>query len=76
MIMGDRKNKIDVEIECKTKGFDGALEEIDSLTDVLQNMPNQVVIRNCRDCVFNIYPSQTILWNDDADDDTDEDGEA
>lgn len=34
--------------------------------------PNQVVIRNCRDCVFNIYPSQTILWNDDADEDGEE----
>lgn len=72
MIMKDRKNSITVGIECKTKGFDSALEEIDSLTDALQNMPNQVVIRNCRDCVFNIYPSQTIFQNDDAD----EDGEA
>lgn len=67
MTMGDRKNSIDVEIECKTKGFDDALEEIDSLADVLQNMPNQVVIRNCRDCVFNIYQSQTMFWNDDTD---------
>lgn len=65
--MESRKNSIDVEIECKTKGFDGALEEIDSLADVLQNMQSQVVIRNCRDCVFNIYPSQTMFWNDDVD---------
>lgn len=67
--MGGRKNNIAVEIECKTKGFDSALEEIDSITDALQNMPNQVVIKNCRDCVFNIYPSQTILWNDNTDED-------
>lgn len=73
-MMKDRKNSIDVEIECKTKGFDSASEEIDSLVDVLQNMPNQVVIRNCRDCVFNIYPSQTMFWNDNVDD-ADEDGE-
>lgn len=73
--MGDRKNRINVEIECKTKGFDDALEEIDSLVDVLQNMPNQVVIRNCRDCVFNIYPSQTMFWNDDVDEDGEKDGD-
>lgn len=75
MIMGDRKNSINVGIECKTKGFDDALEEIDSLVDVLQNMPNQVVIRNCRDCVFNIYPSQTMFWNDDVDEDGEKDGD-
>jgi hypothetical protein len=43
--MEERKNSIDIEIECKTKGFDGALEDIDSLTDVLQNRKSEGDVR-------------------------------
>jgi hypothetical protein len=32
--MEGRKNSIDVEIECKTNGFDDALEDIDSLNEM------------------------------------------
>lgn len=55
--MKDRKSKI--EIECETVGFDEAAEKVEALADAYDGFPAQVTVRSCRDCVVNVYASQT-----------------
>lgn len=50
------KNK--VVIECETRGFDEATQEVECLAEAYDGFPAQVTIKNCRDCQINIYPSQ------------------
>ena len=57
--MIDKKNKIEIEIECETKGFEEAAEKVETLASAYDSFPPQVSVRNCRDCVINIHPSQT-----------------
>lgn len=47
-----------IEIEVKTKGFEEATEKVDALVEAYDSFPAQVTIKHCRDCTFNIYPSQ------------------
>ena len=53
--MSDRNFKIKVE----TEGMEEAQEQVEKLADVYDGFPAQVTIKNCRNCTFNIYPSQT-----------------
>ena len=46
-------------IECETRGFDEATQEVESLAEAYDGFPAQVTIKNCRDCNINIHPSQT-----------------
>ena len=46
-------------INVETKGIEEATEQIEMLADAYDGFPAQVTIKNCRDCTFNIYPSQT-----------------
>ena len=61
----ERKEKRDVTknneivIDVKTRGMEEAHEEIEALADAYDGFPAQVNIKGARDCVFNIYPSQT-----------------
>lgn len=48
-----------VKITCETEGFEEATEQLETLADAYDGFPAQVMIKNCRDCVINIYPSQT-----------------
>lgn len=48
-----------VKITCETEGFEEATEQIETLADAYDGFPAQVMIKNCRDCVINVYPSQT-----------------
>ena len=41
-------------IKCETEGF----EEVEALAQAYDGFPAQVVIRNCRDCTINVYPTQ------------------
>lgn len=54
----DRK----VTLECETVGFDEATEKVEALVDAYDGFPPQVQIKGCRNCTFNIYPSQTKLY--------------
>ena len=45
-------------IEFETEGIEEATEQIEALADAYDGFPAQVTIMNCRDCTFNIYPSQ------------------
>jgi hypothetical protein len=61
----ERKEKRDVTknneivIDVKTRGMEEAHEQIEALADAYDGFPAQVNIKGARDCVFNIYPSQT-----------------
>lgn len=46
-------------IKCETEGFDEAIEEVEALAEAYDGFPCQTVFKNCRDCTFNVYPSQT-----------------
>ena len=45
-------------INVETEGIEEATEQIEMLADAYDGFPAQVTIKNCRDCTFNIYPSQ------------------
>ena len=70
-MFNEKKNKI--EIECETVGFDEAAEKVEALADACDGFPAQVTVRNCRDCVINIHPSQTkiITIGDEEDEECD-----
>lgn len=53
--MSDTNLKVKVE----TEGMEEAQVQIEMLADAYDGFPAQVTIKNCRDCTFNIYPSQT-----------------
>ena len=69
----ERKEKRDVAknneivIDVKTRGMEEAHEEIEALADAYDGFPAQVNIKGARDCVFNIYPSQTKFVGMDSD---------
>ena len=46
-------------IKVETEGMEEATEQMKMLADAYDGFPAQVTIKNCRDCTFNIYPSQT-----------------
>lgn len=48
-----------VNIECKTEGFEEATEKVEALVSAYDGFPPQVMVKQCCDCVINIYPSQT-----------------
>jgi hypothetical protein len=50
-----------IKIKVKTEGFEEATQEIETLAEAYDGFPAQVTIKNCHDCTFNIYPSQTKL---------------
>ena len=45
-------------LRVETEGMEEAQEEIERLADAYDGFPAQVTIKNCRDCTFNIYPTQ------------------
>ena len=46
-------------IKVETEGMEEATEQMEMLADAYDGFPAQVTVKNCRDCTFNIYPSQT-----------------
>ena len=59
-----------VNIKCITSGFEDATEQVETLAEAYDGFPAQVTIKNCHDCTFNIYPSQTrIVTTEDGDED-------
>lgn len=47
-----------LKIKVETEGMEEATEQIEMLADAYDGFPSQVMIKNCRDCTINIYPSQ------------------
>lgn len=48
-----------IKINVEAEGIDETTEKMEALVDVMDGFPPQVTIKNCRDCILNIYPSQT-----------------
>lgn len=48
-----------IKINVEAEGIDETTEKMEALVDVMDGFPPQVTIKNCKDCTFNIYPSQT-----------------
>lgn len=46
-------------LRVETEGMEEATEQVEKLADAYDGFPAQVTIKNCRNCTFNIYPSQT-----------------
>ena len=57
-----------IKINCTTEGFEEATQEVQTLAEAYDGFPAQVVIKNCRDCKINIYPSQTKIIEKEATD--------
>lgn len=57
-----------VRIKCETEGIEEAQEQVEMLAEAYDGFPAQVTIKNCHDCTFNIYPSQTKFIEAKADD--------
>ena len=45
-------------LRVETEGMEEAQEQVEKLADAYDGFPAQVTIKNCRDCTFNIYPTQ------------------
>ena len=61
------KAEVDTEqIEEATEKTRELAEEAQNLSDVLNEFPANVVIRNASNCTFNIYPSQTRIISEDV----------
>lgn len=45
-------------LRVETEGMEEATEQVEKLADAYDGFPAQVTIKNCRDCTFNIYPTQ------------------
>lgn len=45
-------------LKVETEGMEEATEQVEKLADAYDGFPAQVTIKNCRDCTFNIYPTQ------------------
>ena len=54
-----KTTECNVMIKCETEGFDKAIEEVEALAEAYDGFPSQVIIKGCRDCTINVYPSQT-----------------
>lgn len=62
-----------VKIRALTEGFEDAQQEVEALAEAYDGFPAQVTIKNCRDCTFNIYPSQTKIIDIRQEDEYEED---
>ena len=56
-----------VKINCETEGFEEATQQVEQLCEAYDGFPAQVTIKNCKNCTFNIYPSQTRIGGSDCD---------
>ena len=50
-----------IKINVETEGLDEATEKVETLVDAFDGFPANVMIKGCKNCTFNIYPSQTKL---------------
>ena len=62
----------EVKVEVNTDGVEEATEKIQGLSDAISAFPAQVVIRGARNCTFKIYPSQTMIYDREEKEETDE----
>ena len=64
---------IALKIEASTEGFEDTRQEVEALAEAYDGFPAQITIKNCRDCTFNVYPSQTKIIDIEQEDENEED---
>ena len=64
----NKKSRVEVDIDVNTEQVEEATEKVDAFVDLLSKAPSPVTIRGCRDCVFNIHPSQMMMYGGTDDD--------
>ena len=64
---------VTLKIKADTEGFQDAQQEVEALAEAYDGFPAQITIKNCRDCTFNIYPSQTKIIDIGQGDENEED---
>ena len=62
-----------LKIKASTEGFEDARQEVEALAEAYDGFPAQITIKNCRDCTFNIYTSQTKITDIRQEDENEED---
>lgn len=55
-----------IKINVETDGFEEATQQVEQLCDAYDGFPANVQIKNCKNCTFNIYPSQTRIISESA----------
>ena len=58
----------EINIEVNAEGIEDVTEKVQNLSDALGAFPANVMIKNCKNCTFNIYPSQTMIMSEGKDD--------
>lgn len=53
----------EINVEVNAEGIEDVTEKVQSLSDAIGAFPANVMIRNCRNCTFNIYPGQTMIMS-------------
>lgn len=66
-------DNIALKIKASTEGFEDARQEVEALAEAYDGFPAQITIKNCRDCTFNIYSSQTKITDIRQEDENEED---
>lgn len=64
---------VTLKIKASTEGFEDARQEVEALAEAYDGFPAQITIKNCRDCTFNIYSSQTKITDTGQEDKNEED---
>lgn len=64
---------VTLKIKASTEGFEDARQEVEALAEAYDGFPAQITIKNCRDCTFNIYSSQTKITDVGQEDKNEED---
>ena len=54
----------ELKINVETEGLEEATRQVEALADAYDGFPAQVQIKHCKNCTFNIYPSQTRFVSD------------
>lgn len=57
----------EINIEANADGIEEVTEKVQNLSDALGAFPANVMIKNCKNCTFNIYPGQTMIMSGEDD---------
>lgn len=57
----------EINVEINADGIEEVTEKVQNLSDALGAFPANVMIKNCKNCTFNIYPRQTMIMSEKAD---------
>lgn len=59
-------SEVSIGINVDTGDLDEAIEKTGELSEIINDTPPMVTIKNCRSCTFNIYPSNTVIHENES----------